>query len=190
MDGRRTLRARKVSQQMAIVDESQRQQATQARLDALENDHDAGDDQAADSAGDEEVIIHDDEDENDDEDGPSSSKKSKRGRKQSGVGAGPKKKFRGGPVTARGPKSFNRLLEDYILDKGAQQGSVQPPSGVGPVPDYLSIAAGPPTIFAPKKLCSVCGNSSMYTCSRCRSKYCSRKCHGVHVETRCLKFTL
>lgn len=37
--GRRQTRSRKVSQRMAVVDESTRQQAVQARLDALENDN-------------------------------------------------------------------------------------------------------------------------------------------------------
>jgi zinc finger HIT domain-containing protein 1 len=30
--------------------------------------------------------------------------------------------------------------------------------------------------------------SSRYTCVRCGSKYCCRKCYAVHTETRCLKF--
>lgn len=37
--GRRNTRSRKVSQKLAVVDESTRQQAVQARLDALENDN-------------------------------------------------------------------------------------------------------------------------------------------------------
>lgn len=27
-----------------------------------------------------------------------------------------------------------------------------------------------------------------YTCARCGSRYCTRKCYSVHTETRCLKF--
>ncbi len=106
-------------------------QANQARLDALENDNDAGDALAADSA-DEEVVLHDDDDGDDggerggrkidsmclthqppssDDDGPGSSKKGRKGKK-GGSGTGSKRKLRGATVGARGPKSFSRLLED------------------------------------------------------------------------------
>ena len=36
--------------------------------------------------------------------------------------------------------------------------------------------------FFPFNRCDV------YTCTRCGSRYCGRRCHGVHTETRCLKF--
>jgi hypothetical protein len=55
-------------------------------------------------------------------------------------------------------------------------------------PSYLTAAVGPPTTAAPRKFCSVCGDVSTYTCTRCGSRYCGRRCHAVHTETRCLKF--
>ena len=55
-------------------------------------------------------------------------------------------------------------------------------------PSYLTAAVGPPTTAAPRKFCSVCGDVSSYTCTRCGSRYCGRRCHAVHTETRCLKF--
>lgn len=55
-------------------------------------------------------------------------------------------------------------------------------------PSYLTAAVGPPRAAAPRKFCSVCGDLSVYTCTRCGSRYCSRRCHAVHTETRCLKF--
>lgn len=57
-------------------------------------------------------------------------------------------------------------------------------------PSYLTAAVGPPRTTAPRKFCSVCGDVSTYTCTRCGSRYCSRRCHAVHTETRCLKFTV
>mmetsp|Transcript_8656 Transcript_8656/g.18379 ORF Transcript_8656/g.18379 Transcript_8656/m.18379 type:complete len:179 (-) Transcript_8656:16-552(-) len=167
--GRRTLRGRKVSQRMAIVDESTRQQAVQARLDALENDNDAG--EAAGDSDDEEFQVGS---EDEDDDGLPA-KKGKKGRKA----AGTKRKLKGLAGDRRGPKSFSRLLEESVLD---------PQSSTGP--NYLSSAAGPATGGAPRKFCSVCGNISMYTCTRCGSRFCCRKCYGVHTETRCLKFML
>ena len=56
------------------------------------------------------------------------------------------------------------------------------------VPTYLTAAVGPPQTTAARKFCSVCGDTSGYTCTRCGSRYCSRKCYAVHSETRCLTF--
>lgn len=56
------------------------------------------------------------------------------------------------------------------------------------VPSYLSAAVGSPRTTAARKLCSVCGDLSGYTCTRCGSRYCCRKCYTVHTDTRCLKF--
>lgn len=55
-------------------------------------------------------------------------------------------------------------------------------------PSYLTAAVAPPKASAPRKFCSVCGDRSTYTCTRCGSRYCGRRCHAVHTETRCLKF--
>jgi hypothetical protein len=70
---------------------------------------------------------------------------------------------------------------DYLEEAGLEL----LPEGV---PSYLTAAVGPPRIAAPRKFCSVCGDMSAYTCTRCGSRYCSRRCHAVHTETRCLKF--
>lgn len=165
--GRRTLRERKVSQRMAIVDESTRQQAAQARLDALENDNEVVDAFGAGPASDDDEFMVEEED--DDEVGGKKSKKKKMAgkRKARGVAAD----WRGGP------KTFQRLLEEAELDRL--------PAGQ---PSYLTAAAAPSTTCAPRKFCSVCGNGSRYTCARCGSRYCCKKCYTVHSETRCLKF--
>lgn len=41
-------------------------------------------------------------------------------------------------------------------------------------PSYLTAAVGPPRTTAPRKFCSVCGDCSVYTCTRCGSRYCRR----------------
>ena len=142
-------------------------QAAIARLDALENDQNDGGTFAADE-NDEEVVL---DSEGEEELGG----KKKRGRKS---GGGQRKKLRGG---ARGPKSFSRLLEDFVIER-SQSGDTGP--------SYLTAAAGPPRTGAPRKFCSICGMESQYTCSRCGQKYCKTKCYKTHCETRCLKFTL
>lgn len=78
---------------------------------------------------------------------------------------------------SKGPKTFKDWLDEAELDH-------LPPS----VPTYLTAAVGPSLAAAPRKFCSVCGDMSNYTCTRCGSRYCSRKCYTVHTETRCLKF--
>lgn len=59
-----------------------------------------------------------------------------------------------------------------------------------PAPNYLTAAAGPPRVAAQRHYCSVCGDAGRYSCTRCGSRFCSRRCNTTHTETRCLKFTL
>ncbi len=53
---------------------------------------------------------------------------------------------------------------------------------------YTAAAVGPPQHKATRKWCSVCGFAAPYKCVRCGSRFCTRKCYAVHIETRCLKF--
>mmetsp|Transcript_36510 Transcript_36510/g.103123 ORF Transcript_36510/g.103123 Transcript_36510/m.103123 type:complete len:177 (+) Transcript_36510:441-971(+) len=159
---RKSNRARKVSQAMQRVDAEEQQHAVQARLDALENDNveEAGAFGLA--SDDEEYVIEGSSDEG----GGTRKRKGKtKGRKNS------KRHDR--------PKMFSALLEEADLENQIDDG-----------PNYLTAAAGPPSSFASRKFCSVCGFTAPYTCTRCRSRFCSRKCKTVHAETRCLKFTL
>ncbi|GBF97491.1 SWR1 complex subunit 6 [Raphidocelis subcapitata] len=165
--GRRNTRSRKVSQRMAVVDHASRAQAARARLDALENDN-------ADGAGDPFGLGEDDDDEfvlgsDGEEELPPGSQRKRKG--------GPKRKTRAMLAESKTPKTFARLLEDSGLE--AQ------PAGV---PSYLTAAVGPPTTHAARKFCTVCGFESPYTCVRCGSRFCSKRCYVVHTETRCLKF--
>ncbi len=98
-------------------------------------------------------------------------------RKKSKVGGGMRKTRGMISGTTRGPKGFKDWLEESELDRL--------PEGE---PSYLTAAAGPPKTRSARKLCSVCGVFSNYTCTRCGTKFCSIRCHTVHSETRCLKF--
>jgi len=91
-----------------------------------------------------------------------------------GGGGGGKRRTRGGERA--GPRSFARLLEESGLTASSEG------------PNYLTAAAAPSAVYAPRKLCSVCGVFCAYTCPRCGSRFCGRKCARVHAETRCLKF--
>ncbi len=52
----------------------------------------------------------------------------------------------------------------------------------------MTAAHGAQVGASPRRWCSVCGFAAPYRCVRCGSRFCTRKCYGVHTETRCLKF--
>lgn len=99
-----------------------------------------------------------------------------RKRKKGGV-AGGMRKTRGMIERGHGPKSFRDYVEEAQLDRL--------PDGD---PSYLTAAVGPPATRSARKLCSVCGDRSSYTCVRCGTRFCCIKCYVVHTDTRCLKF--
>lgn len=55
-------------------------------------------------------------------------------------------------------------------------------------PNYLS-AQAMPSKLPERHFCAVCGFLSNYTCIPCGARYCSVKCLGTHLDTRCLKWT-
>ncbi|XP_028163712.1 zinc finger HIT domain-containing protein 1 [Ostrinia furnacalis] len=55
-------------------------------------------------------------------------------------------------------------------------------------PNYLSAQASP-SKFPDRHFCAVCGFLSNYTCIPCGARYCSVRCLGTHLDTRCLKWT-
>lgn len=168
---KRSLRNRKVSERMAVVDEADRRRVIQARLAALEEDNHREDDFAAGSDDDEFELPQGSDEEGDD--GTASGRKKKKVK----VGGGMRKTRGMIAEKSKGPKTFRDYVEEAELEKL--------PEGA---PSYLTAAVGPPQTAAPRKFCSVCGDMSVYTCTRCGSRYCSRRCHAVHTETRCLKF--
>lgn len=79
--------------------------------------------------------------------------------------------------TRGGPKGFKDMLEEAELDQ-------LPPNE----PSYLTATVGPPSTTSTRKFCSVCGDKSPYTCTRCGARYCTTRCYVIHTDTRCLKF--
>lgn len=55
-------------------------------------------------------------------------------------------------------------------------------------PNYMS-AQAMPSHFPERHFCAVCGFPSNYTCIPCGARYCSVRCLGTHLDTRCLKWT-
>lgn len=53
--------------------------------------------------------------------------------------------------------------------------------------NYLTHAAKP-SIYPPRKFCSVCNYFAEYQCTRCGLRTCSLKCDETHRETKCIKF--
>ncbi|KAF7406287.1 hypothetical protein HZH68_005656 [Vespula germanica] len=72
-------------------------------------------------------------------------------------------------------KTFGQLVEEDL--------NANPSS-----PNYAS-AQAPPSRFPERHFCAVCGFPSNYTCIPCGARYCSVKCLGTHLDTRCLKWT-
>lgn len=58
-----------------------------------------------------------------------------------------------------------------------------------PTPPNYSSAQASPSKFPERHFCAVCGFPSSYTCIPCGARYCSTKCLGTHLDTRCLKWT-
>ncbi|XP_011504512.1 PREDICTED: zinc finger HIT domain-containing protein 1 [Ceratosolen solmsi marchali] len=55
-------------------------------------------------------------------------------------------------------------------------------------PNYTT-AQVPQSCYPERHFCTVCGFPSTYTCIPCGARYCSVKCLGTHLDTRCLKWT-
>lgn len=55
--------------------------------------------------------------------------------------------------------------------------------------NYLDVAAGP-SICPARQLCAVCGGLGKYKCTRCGSRFCTKRCDAHHKETRCMKFSI
>ena len=197
---RRSGRARVVSERVAVVTADALAATTAARLAALEAD-DGGDAAAAAAEGaasDDDEFVPDaadfGDDDSDAEDGGGRPLKKARAlpapralvpgaplpRSRLGRGgataAGGATKTRAARAERRGPKP----LADVLEEDGLTRGHVPPPH-------WVSASLGPsPT--PPRRWCSMCGLPAKYTCPRCRSRTCGRRCGAAHAETRCLKF--
>ncbi|KAK9862394.1 hypothetical protein WJX84_009268 [Apatococcus fuscideae] len=165
---RRSGRDKKTAQKVAVVGKAERQQAATARLDRLEDDQDAA--EILGQQSDDEFRLED----SDEGPQPGEGRKRKKGAKRPGA----KRKTRGQLAEQRGPKSFATMLDEADLEDAPEDAQ-----------NYLTAAAAP-SVYPAHRWCSVCGFAAPYKCVRCGSQCCSRKCFGVHSETRCLKFTM
>ncbi|KAJ8905272.1 hypothetical protein NDN08_001780 [Rhodosorus marinus] len=158
-------RTRKLSKRVDVVDLARRDELRLQRLDALEKDNYV--EEVQDVKDDEyDPLLDDDEA----EPVKVSSKRRKTGRKRTEI------------IPQQGSKKpgiHRKNASLFELDL-TEEWSAN-------VPLYLSITAKPSRTPA-RAFCSVCGYCSKYKCTRCGSRYCSRKCLRVHSDTRCLKF--
>ncbi|XP_012242001.1 zinc finger HIT domain-containing protein 1 [Bombus vosnesenskii] len=72
-------------------------------------------------------------------------------------------------------KTFAQLVEEDL--------------NINPNPPNYASAQAQPSRFPERQFCAVCGFPSNYTCIPCGARYCSMKCLGTHLDTRCLKWT-
>ncbi|EFJ26497.1 hypothetical protein SELMODRAFT_97641 [Selaginella moellendorffii] len=167
---RSSTRIRKLGARLeeALLDPNARQQAIQARLDALENDNVAMDAVAAAAS----EAQHDDDFMGDD-DAVFVHKRPPKGSKRK-----TRQSLALERSASKGPKSFLDLLEEANL------GESLPPH----VPSYVRAGVGPPSRASRRHFCAVCGYSANYTCPRCAARFCSCHCQTVHNDTRCQKF--
>ncbi|KAI1305407.1 hypothetical protein EDD11_004999 [Mortierella claussenii] len=117
--------------------------------------------------------------------GRSKNKKNPKGSGISGTGAGEDASGGGGqglfhahkkPALPKKPL-YVLLDESGLADYGPD------------VPTYLNANMGP-SRYPSRQFCSVCGWKGQYRCSKCGMRYCDLKCHRMHEETRCMKFTI
>ena len=146
---------------MRVVDGETRKEFRNKRLASLEADNYM------------EEILQDDaysDDENEKE-----CKKTKAMPKQTGATGNIYKKWFGRKI-----KSLERMVDELqysISNNGTNE------------PNYI-FAAASSSKNPERHFCSVCGYFGNYSCIRCGSRFCSRKCNENHKETRCLKFSL
>ncbi len=155
---------------MKVVDQETRKEAHNRRLAALEADNYI------------EESFNDGDDNYDESDESENEKHSKKQKKISNKNKNDKysKDFIQKWANKK-QKSLERIIDEqqYILQ----------PDHPDFVPNYLSACAAHST-FPARHFCSVCGNFSDYTCTRCGQRFCSIKCNNNHKETRCLKFSI
>lgn len=172
----RVPRKRKAAVRVRAVDASALAAARQRRLDALENDNHAAEQEADVLAGEDAYDPGADSD-----DGLTVGRSKKRKKKRA-----PKRTRRGAAkhvrVRAEGMQRWNKSLAQ-ALEEEAVDGR-RPTAMVA----YQDIEARP-SQRPSRPFCSVCGFHAAYTCTRCLVRFCSVPCGNLHNETRCLKFT-
>lgn len=198
----RSQRTRKVSQRFKNIDSAALAEATSRRLDALENDNHAMEEEADIHHGEEDYNpLQDQVDDDDDDDATNlasadgatpfrrskgASKKRKppvkpRIRKERATRARPPTNHKPAKRTARSTNiaKWNMPLAQMLLEEDP---SKRPTRMVS----FHHITARPGA-RPPRKLCAVCGYAAPYTCPHCALRFCSLRCSAVHEQTQCQK---
>ncbi|PXF47292.1 SWR1 complex subunit 6 [Gracilariopsis chorda] len=170
-------RKREVANRMKRVDFSAVEEARNRRLEALENDNYAAEQEALLLEGEEE---YNPGIESEDEMAGRKRNSRPRKRKQRRRQRGQKDSRLDGLKT--GIEKWNKPTQLAVEEENL---SARPKSMVSLLQMVVSPSSRPPRYF-----CSTCGYSAPYTCTRCFTRFCSVRCNLVHQETRCLKFTV
>ncbi|CDF37062.1 unnamed protein product [Chondrus crispus] len=180
----RTARKRKVASRVRQVDATALAAARRRRLDALENDNHAAEQETAALAGEDEYDP--DADSDDALVGGRASKKRVAKRARSSRGA---RGARGAPARSAKPKrNGKRNIQRWNKTLAQALEEETPASRPGGMVAYDEIEARR-SQRPSRPFCSVCGFRAAYTCTRCLVRFCSVPCGNLHNETRCLKFT-
>jgi HIT zinc finger. len=161
---RNSLRTKKINQALKVVDEESRNYVLQTKLEALESDYYESPNRLAEDASEDEYDFEKDIE------GTDKTKKKIRKRAKN-----PKKKSRRESYVVR-----NLNLKKTLKEEGLENPDLD-------FPNFVNSRVSRPR-YPGRKFCSICGNTSSYTCPRCGEKYCSRKCHDVHKDVKCLRF--
>jgi zinc finger HIT domain-containing protein 1 len=161
---RNSLRSRKINQALKVVDEESRDFVLQSKLEALESDYYESPNRLAED-------VSEDEYDYDKEDDSHDKTKKKIRKRQKHV----RKKSKRDSYVVR-----NLNLKKTLKEEGLENPDLD-------YPNFINARVEPPK-YPGRKFCSICGNTSVYTCPRCGQRYCSRKCHDVHKDVMCLRF--
>ncbi|CAH1125090.1 unnamed protein product [Ceutorhynchus assimilis] len=73
-------------------------------------------------------------------------------------------------------KNFQQLVEDNRAEAELRN-----------CPSYMDVQCKESQL-PQRRFCAVCGFLGPYSCLSCGTRYCSLKCMGTHMDTRCLKW--
>ncbi|CAN8061658.1 unnamed protein product [Agarophyton chilense] len=170
-------RKREVANRVKHVDFSVIQEVRNRRLEALENDNYAAEQEAFLLDGEDEYEPGmESEEEMAGRKRPSRGRKRKQRRRKRGL------KDNRTEAKGAGVERWNKPTHVAIKEEDL---SARPKKMVPWAQMIVSSSSRPPRHF-----CSTCGYSAPYTCTRCFTRFCSVRCNEVHQETRCLKFTI
>ncbi|XP_011302407.1 zinc finger HIT domain-containing protein 1 [Fopius arisanus] len=94
-------------------------------------------------------------------------------------------------LDGRGPRKKKTRSAEYYKQRFRKSFGqlVEEDANNNPAPPNYSSAQAQPSKFPERHFCAVCGFPSNYTCIPCGARYCTVRCLGTHLDTRCLKWT-